>query len=330
VSTKVLTRIAVALWGTIGVLLLGFLAVRSGLASAAMAELIPPTRTPVWTPTPTYTATPTATFTVTLTPTPTVTATPTITFTPSSTPTVTETPTITPLPYASGPVVIGTSVGGRTIEAYRFGTGPMERLTVHGIHGGAEYNTIVLADQLIAELTDHPERIPPQVTLYIVRSLNPDGEAREQGPKGRANDNGVDLNRNFDAYWKLKWNLDYCWVLTPVTGGPHPFSEPETIALRDFIRAHHFSALIAYHSAALGIFAGGQPPEAKSVRLAKSIAAVSEYRYPPIDTGCRYTGDLADWAVFQQIAAVDLELNTHKDPEFAINLKVLETFLDWK
>ena len=330
-NNKVLTRIAVVLWGTIGLLLLGFLAVSSGLASAAMAALIPPTQTPVFTPTPTYTATPTATFTVTLTPTPTVTATPTITFTPSSTPTITDTPTITPLPYASGPVVIGMSVGGRPIEVYRFGTGPVERLTVHGIHGGAEYNTIVLADQLIAELTDHPERIPSQVTLYIVRSLNPDGEAREHGPKGRANDHGVDLNRNFDAYWKLKWNLDGCWVLTPVTGGPNPFSEPETIALRDFILAHHFSALIAYHSAALGIFAGGQPPDAKSVRLAKSIhAAVLEYRYPPIDTGCHYTGDLADWAVFQQIAAVEIELNTHNDPEFAINLKVLETFVTWK
>jgi len=313
----------------VAVLILGFLVYRSGLAKAAIRVFIPNTPTPTRTATPTDTVTHTPTFTITLTPSPTVTPTPTLTYTPSETPTVTNTPTETPLPYASGPMVIGTSVGGRPIEAYRFGTGPVERITVHGIHGGSEYNTIELADQLIAELTAHPEKVPAQVTLYIVRSLNPDGEARGHSSRGRVNDNGVDLNRNFDAYWKLKWNLDGCYILTPVTGGPHPFSEPETIALRDFILAHHFSALISYHSAALGILPAGQPPEANSIRLAKALAAVSNYRYPPFDTHCQYTGDLSDWAVFQHMAAVDLELNTFDDPEFAINLKVIETFLNW-
>jgi hypothetical protein len=329
-NTKLLTRLAIVLWGTVAVLILGFLMYRTGWTKAAIALFVPPTHTPVWTLTPTSTATYTSTFTAPFTPTATVTATPTETYIPSTTPTVTQTPTETPFPYASGPMVIGMSVGGRPIEAYRFGTGPVERLTVHGIHGGAEYNTIALADLLIAELTDHPERVPAQVTLYIIRSLNPDGEAREHGPGGRANDHGVDLNRNWDAYWKLKWNLDGCWVLTPVTGGSNAFSEPETIALRDFILVHHFSALIAYHSAALGIFAAGQPPQAKSVRLAKAIAAVSDYRYPPIDTGCQYSGDLSDWAALQGIAAIDLELHTHNDPEFTRNLKVLETFLIWE
>jgi hypothetical protein len=328
-DTKLLTRVVIFVWGTVAVLILGFLAYRSGLATAALSIIIPDTPTPIWTPTSTFTPTYTSTFTITLTPTATITTTPTETFTPSLTPTVTLTPTETPLPYASGPMVIGTSVGGRPIEVYRFGNGPVERLTVHGIHGGSEYNTIDLADQLIAALTAHPEKVPAQVTLYIVRSLNPDGDARGHSSRGRVNDNGVDLNRNWDAYWKLQWNLDGCYILTPVTGGPNPFSEPETIALRDFILAHHFSGLIAYHSAALGIFAAGQPPSPKSVRLAKAIAAVSDYRYPPVDTGCQYTGDMSDWADLQGIPSIDLELNTHTDPDFAINLKVIETFLNW-
>jgi hypothetical protein len=227
-------------------------------------------------------------------------------------------------------MVIGYSVAGRPIEAYRFGTGPVERLLVHGIHGGSEWNTIALADQLVTELTEHPERIPEPITLYIVRSLNPDGEARGHGPEGRANEHGVDLNRNWDAYWQAKWNLDGCWVITPVTGGPYPFSEPETITLRDFILGRHFDALIVYHSASLGIFAAGQPPDPGSVRLANEIAAVSPYRYPPIDTGCKYTGNLSDWAAMQGIAAVDLELSSHTNTEFAINIKVLEILLNWK
>lgn len=117
-------------------------------------------------------------------------------------PTLTPTSTATPMPFASGPVAIGASVAGRPIEVFRFGTGPVERLTVHGIHGGSEFNTIVLADQLIAEYTLHPERIPAGVSLYIVRNLNPDGEARAHSSEGRANDHGVDLNRNWNNRWK--------------------------------------------------------------------------------------------------------------------------------
>jgi predicted deacylase len=323
-NTKALKRAAIVIWGTVVVLILGLLAYQSGLAKPAITLLVPPTSTPSWTPTPAFTATDSPTLTITFTPTSTVTATPTETYTPSMT------PTETPLPYASGPMVIGLSVEGRPIEAYRFGTGPVERLTVHGIHGGNEYNTILLADQLIDDLTNHPERIPPQVTLYIVRSLNPDGEAHAHGPSGRANAHGVDLNRNFDAYWRRTWDTTNCFSALPITAGPSPFSEPESAALRDFVLAHHFSAAISYHSAGLGVLPAGQPPEPKSVRLAKAIASVSYYRYPPLDTGCQYSGDLTDWTALQGIPSVDLELNTYNDPEFAINLKVLETFLTWQ
>jgi hypothetical protein len=325
-DTRKLKRIAAAVWGMGILLLLGFLFFWSGLAGAVASALHPP---PTLTATVSLTPSRSPTLTRPFTLTPSWTATPTRTFTPPPTPTVTLTRTPTPMPYASGPVVIGNSVEGRPIEVYRFGTGPVERLLVHGIHGGSEWNTIALAELFIAELDDNPKRIPDGVTLYIVRALNPDGEARGHIPEGRTNANGVDLNRNWDAYWKAKWNLDGCWVRTPVTGGPYPFSEPESIALRDFILKHHFTALISYHSAALGIFPAGQPPDPASVKLAKAIAAVSPYRYPPVDTGCQYTGNLVDWAAFQGIAAVDLELMTHNNTEFAINLKVLEVFLEF-
>jgi hypothetical protein len=325
-SDRLLKRIALSVWGICVFLVLGIVFFLSGLADAAAAVIFPP---PSATPTVTSTATATGTFTPTFTPIPSQTWTPSITFTPSNSPTVTDTPTQTAIPYASGPVIIGYSVAGRPIEVYRFGTGPEERLTIHGIHGGSEWNTIALADQLIAELTNHPEMIPEEKTLFVVRSLNPDGEARAHGPEGRANDNGVDLNRNWDAYWQAKWPLDGCWSITPVTAGPFPFSEPESVTLRDFILEHHFTALINYHSAALGVFAAGIPPHPASVRLAKAIAAVSPYQYPPVNTGCQYTGNLVDWAALQGIAAVDLELMTHTSTDFTINLKVLEILLNF-
>jgi hypothetical protein len=319
---RLLKRIAFAVWGVGLLLTIGALVFLTGLVDAAASAIFPP---PSATPTDPFTPTFTRSFTPTLSPTPI----PTITFTPSITPTVTQTPTQSPIPFASGPAIIGYSVEGRPIEVFRFGNGPDERLTIHGIHGGYEWNTIALADQLIAELSDHPERIPETNTLYIVRSLNPDGDARAHGPEGRANANGVDLNRNWDAYWKAEWDLTGCWVLTPVTGGPYPFSEPETIAMRDFILERNFRAIIVYHSAALGVFAAGLPPHPPSVRLAKAIAGISPYRYPPIDTGCTYTGNLSDWATLQGIAAVDLELMNHTDTDFTINLKVLEILLNF-
>ena len=269
---------------------------------------------------PTLTATPIPTSTMTGTPTPT------------ETPTSTSTPTdtMTPTPFWTGPFTIGKSVQNRPLEVYSFGSGPTHRLIIAGIHGGGEYNTIELADQLIAYLQGHPEVLPADITLFILRDLNPDGEARAHNIYGRANAHGVDLNRNWDANWQVDWPRTGCWVNTPVTGGPKPGSEPETQALMKFILGNNIDALINYHSAALGVFAGGLPPDDKSIRLAKAIAAVSTYRYPPINTGCDYTGGLIDWADIHGSAAVDLELTNHTDTDYEMNLRVLNIFLNWK
>lgn len=268
----------------------------------------------------------TETFTPSLTETPTLTWTPTETFTSTFTPT--DTPT--PIPFSEGPIVIGTSVENRPLEVYRFGTGLTERLIVAGMHGGGEYNTVQLADQLIAYLREHAEIVPADVTLFILLDLNPDGVARSQSSLGRANANGVDLNRNWDANWQKDWPRDNCWTQTYVTGGTGPMSEPEIKALAAFILNHHFDALINYHSAALGIFAGGHPPGEYSIRLADAVAAVTTYPHPPINIGCVYTGGFIDWAAKQNIAALDVELSDHTNTDYEMNLDVLNVLLNWK
>lgn len=270
----------------------------------------------------------TATFTIP----PTLTFTPTITLSPTETPTptTTATETSTPIPFSEGPIVIGESVQGRPLEVYRFGTGPIERLIVAGMHGGSEYNTVQLAEELMAYLNDHPEVVPANITLYILHDLNPDGVARAHNYLGRANANSVDLNRNWPSNWQKDWTRKGCWVQTYVTGGKGPDSEPETKALMSFIQNHQIDAIINYHSAALGIFPGGIPPADYSIRLAQAIAAVTTYHYPPIDTGCEYTGAFTDWANQNGIAALDIELTNHIDTDYDMNLKVLKVFLDWK
>ena len=263
----------------------------------------------------------------------TVTLQPTLTLTPPS-PTATDTPAPTsspsPPPHFTQTFIIGYSVEGRPLTVYRFGTGAEARLIVAGIHGGSEWNTIALAEELIAYIRAHPEIIPSHISLYILPNLNPDGEARAHDFDGRTNAHNVDLNRNWPYRWQADWDRTHCWNKRYTTAGDAPASEPETQALIRFIHQIHPTALISYHSAALGVFPGGAPPFPPSVRLAQALAEAGGYSYPPIDVGCNYTGNLTDWASsVEGIPAADIELTNHTLTDFEQNLRVLNVFLQW-
>ena len=321
-SNRNLRRIVIGFWVANFIIGLVIVTALFWMNPAVKAFFISPT--PTATNSPTFPATSTSTVTLTLVPT--QTPTPTFTLTASRTPTV----TLTPIPFSEGPITIGKSVKGLPLEVYRFGTGPDERMIVAGMHGGNEYNTVQLAEQLMAYLGKHPEIVPTDATLYILHDLNPDGVARALNYLGRANANGVDLNRNWPANWQADWPRSGCWTTTYVTGGSAAASEPETKALMSFIQNHHLSALINYHSAALGIFPGGIPISQASKRLAQAVADVTTYKYPPVNTGCVYTGGMVDWTANQGIASLDIELTNHADTDFEMNLKVLDVFLNWK
>ncbi len=250
--------------------------------------------------------------------------------TPIPSPPTAPRPDPSPTTYASGPEIIGYSVAGRPLTIYRYGAGPSPRLIVAGIHGGYEWNTIALAHQLMSYLLVHPEMVPQDVSLYILPSLNPDGHVRSLSYAGRANANGVDLNRNWPSLWQAEWPKAGCWNYLPIDGGTAPASEPEVAALMNFILDNEMEAILSYHSAALGIFPGGHPPLPESVDLADAVAEVAPYPYPPIDAGCLYTGQFADWAAEMGIPGLDVELTNHRDTDLEINLRVLETFLNWK
>jgi len=254
----------------------------------------------------------------------------TSTLNPYSTPYVEA--TITPFVLEKGPrpVIIGYSVSGRPLETYTFGQGERQVMIVAGIHGGYEGNTTRLADELILYIVEHPEIIPSDAKLYILRNMNPDGAARGNDIHARVNDHGVDLNRNFPVNWQAEWDRKGCWDDTETTGGTGPGSEPETRAMVNFLASHRVQALISYHSAALGVFPGGEPWDEDSKRFAKELSKATGYPYPPIDTGCYYTGTLADYGVSLGATAVDMELANHKDTDFKENLRVLKVLLEWR
>ncbi|MCX6026109.1 MAG: M14 family zinc carboxypeptidase [Chloroflexi bacterium] len=329
---RTFSRIVALVWvvNVIGLAALAFAFTRGAFGdltfSAAKAPAATASATLQLLPTQTATRTPLPTPSPSLTPSPSpLPASPTAV---QDTQTPTPTPSLAPTP---APRVIGHSVEGRPLQVFTFGNGPLKRLMVFGIHGGSEWNTVALADELIAHLSQHPELIPPENTLDVLRVVNPDGLARGRGPESRGNAHSVDLNRNWHtANWAEQWPLEGCWTGYPLNGGDGPGSEPEVIWLRRFIVAEKPEAIISYHSAALGILPGGITPYSRSVSLAEALAAVSDYPYPPIKTGCEYTGQFADWSALQGIAAVDLELTDHEQTDFDQNLLLLAAFLAWR
>jgi protein MpaA len=103
------------------------------------------------------------------------------------------------------------------------------RVLVVGCIHGNEPAGIAIADRL-GQL-----RVPRGVALWIVANANPDGvESRTRG-----NADGVDLNRNFPFRWRPLGGM--------FDSGPHPLSEPESVALAQLVRRVRPTISIWFH-----------------------------------------------------------------------------------
>ncbi|MBX4198628.1 hypothetical protein KW782_04880, partial [Candidatus Parcubacteria bacterium] len=184
--------------------------------------------------------------------------------------------------------VIGQSVQGRNIESYTYGTGEKHLLFVGGIHGGYEWNSVLLAYQVMDHLKANPDAVPKNVSVTIIPSVNPDGvykiigkEGRfaitdvpnKDASSGRFNANNVDLNRNFDCNWKPTGT----WRSKTVSAGTSAFSEPEARVLRDFILEQKPNAVVLWHSQANAVYGSecnnGILPETLSIMNTYAKAA---------------------------------------------------------
>jgi hypothetical protein len=250
------------------------------------------------------------------------TATPSPTATTSGTPISTSPPTLAP---AGDTFVIGRSVEGREIIGWRFGAGEQVLMLVGGIHAGFEGNTVLLLNEIILYLQATPAAVLPGITLLIVPVANPDGLMLGRRIEGRFNANGVDLNRN----WGCEWSAEAYFQNQRVDAGSGPFSEPETAALATLIQTMRPRAVIFYHSAADGIFAGNCAQDHGSATLAALLGEATGYSYGQPFTAYRVTGTAATWVDGLGIPAVDLELQTTRETEFDRNLRGLQAVQCW-
>jgi len=187
--------------------------------------------------------------------------------------------------------IIGTSVEGRYLNAYTYGSGDTELLFVGGMHGGYEWNSVLLAKKFKQYLDENIENIPKNLTITVIPSINPDGifkVVKKEGEfvasdiagdtsLGRFNGNGIDLNRNFDC----KWKPESTWRGNVVSAGYSAFSEPEATALQTFVLENNPNAVIFWHSQGSAVYASecedGVLPETLTIMNTYANAAISSY-----------------------------------------------------
>lgn len=109
------------------------------------------------------------------------------------------------------------------------------------------------SDTWIATLLD-------RMQFYVLPCINPDGyyktwerriDMKADWKESRKNAHSVDLNRNFPLPGKRTMNGGMAGSDDPDSArytGTHPYSEPESAAVRDFVAAHSIFASIDLHS----------------------------------------------------------------------------------
>lgn len=156
----------------------------------------------------------------------------------------TPAPLVDPVPAAVIETrVVGKSVEGRDITAYRMGTPGGKVVVVIGVIHGDEQKGGEITRLLRTMAT------PKGIDLWLIDSINPDGVVKNQ----RENANLVDLNRNFESKWsyiaKSTEHHQY--------SGEAPADQPETVATQAFVRQVQPSVVIWYHQDANTITING-------------------------------------------------------------------------
>jgi predicted deacylase len=238
--------------------------------------------------------------------------------------------------------VIGHSVQGRTIDAYRYGDGEKVLAFVGGIHGGYEWNSVVLAYQVMDYLQANPNIIPKNITVIVIPSANPDAVYKVVGKEGpftsadvpagthtdaRLNADNVDLNRNFAC----KWQAQSMWQNKTESAGSSAFSEPEARTIENFVLEQRPVATVFWHSQSGNVYAS----QCENGILPGTLDLMNVYAqgsgYPAMKTFDAYatTGGADDWMATQGLSAVTVELTTHTDVEFDKNLAGIKAMFDY-
>lgn len=246
-------------------------------------------------------------------------------------------------PEITALVEIGRSVEDRSIWALEIS----DAVALHedepavlfdgGHHASEMIATEYVLDAIDLILTDPSARKwIDGLEIWCVPMVNPDGthayihESREHG---RANANGVDLNRNYPFAWGGLGSTS-----TPGSRyyhGPAPASEPETKAIIALANTEHFAAALSFHVWGTALHApylaqNHRDPEPDIGRVIGNEIGAAAPRQPGGRTfdvrSAPYpvAGSAHDWHFFAHGAIAFVVEGSHWDPEPEIRKRSIE------
>lgn len=171
--------------------------------------------------------------------------------------------------------IIGTSIQGRVLEAFRLGDPKGVTVVVVGVIHGNEDAGLLITEELLSA------QVPKGINLWVIPTMNPDGTALDR----RGNANRVDLNRNFPYNWAKMGKPGY-WQYAGKKRG----SEPETRAIVAFMREIQPALGVWYHQD-LNIISPGIGLEGTMRNMYSRLTGIPIKRI----TGGTYTGVAATW-----------------------------------
>ena len=229
----------------------------------------------------------------------------------------TPAPTSTPSPTPAVDITLGLSRGQRPITAHVVGQGAL-KVVIVGM-------AAPLPGQLLEHFRAQPEQTPPEISLWIVPEMNPDGAVSPYFNAAQ-----VDPYRNADT------RHDDCagnaWTSNPNDlptggGGAFPFSEPESQALRHFLE-DAWLVLFYQQTDTPGGIAQISPESCRqhrpSARLTALLTNASRYAVAP-DYGL--SGNWVDYLVGQGIASARIKLPPNRSDNWQSDLAGVQRVL---
>lgn len=237
---------------------------------------------------------------------------------------------------------IGTSKQGRELIALVIGDeGAPHHILIQAAMHGREHMTALLV-MAQAEALLQGGDLSRDVCLHIIPMTNPDGVTISQTQRmtdelraiyerdvandytdlaeadylrlWKANAAGVDLNRNFDADFRL--GMQRSAPSSRLYPGKRAENQPESRALADYVRAHAFDLTVSYHAYGSCIFwqyGEGAQANAASRALAGELRGLTGYTLRG-DSGTE-GGGFKDWALSGlDIPSVTIEIGTRACP----------------
>jgi len=240
----------------------------------------------------------------------------------------------------SDTVVIGSSLMGNPVWTVRIssspgGQGKPEVFYNSLIHSreGMSLMTLLYFMRILVENYGQADSVTELVDgrdLYFIPLANPDGyeinwqtyqsqsgfglwrkNGRDNNGDGVLNiADGVDLNRNFDFQWGFDNNGSSPYGNDDNYRGTQAFSEPETRAIRDFIRSKSFVTAINLHSYGpylINPFSYANlltPDSALYRRLGEALTLENGYRFGTAVATLNYpaNGEFTDWEYADSLA----------------------------